>query len=127
MDSLAYGLLLGRTDGIETEYKQIMHARREIPVSNCPSFIENMIYSTGGTTDAIDREESAVFKVMTDELDQRSEKYERSRAKKDPVESKHQKHNRLGIHDGEWCRVDTDGVFEFCGSKYLRSLPVEIP
>lgn len=26
--------------------------------------------------------------------------------------------NRLGIRRGEWCRVDTEGVFEYNGSKY---------
>ena len=31
LDSLAYYLLLGYTDGIETDYRRVMHSKREIP------------------------------------------------------------------------------------------------
>lgn len=118
LDSVAYCLLLGYTDGIETEYKKAMHSRREIPASNCPTFIENMIYATGGTTDAIDRDECVGFQVMLDELDERTERHVAPNIKKEHAESRFHKRNRLGIRGGEWCNVDTDGVFEYRGRKY---------
>lgn len=118
LDSLAYYFLIGETSGIETDYKKVMHAKREIPASSCPSFVENMLYATGGTTSQASKEECAGFKVLTDELDAKAEKYEAQKASKKRRESLFQKHNRLGIHGGEWCRVDTDGVFEYNGRKY---------
>ncbi len=118
LDSIAYCLLIGNTKGIETDYKKVMHARREVPISNCPAFVENMVYATGGTTDAIDREECAGFKVMVDELDAKADKYEKQKVRKAPTESMYHKRNRIGIHGGEWCRVDTDGVFEHNGIRY---------
>ena len=118
LDSLAYYFLMGEMSGIETDYKKVMHAKREIPASSCPSFIENMLYSTGAATSQADKEERISFKVMTDELDTRAEKYEAQKVTRKRQESLFQKHNRLGIHGGEWCRVDTDGVFEHNGRKY---------
>ena len=118
LDSLAYFFMIGNMQGIETDYKRVMHTKREIPVSNCPSFIENMLYSTGGATDSIDQEERASFMVMTEWLDERAEKYEAQKPQRKRQESKFQKRKRLGIRDGVWCRVDTDGLFEYNGRKY---------
>ena len=118
LDSLAYYYLLGNTQGVVTDYKKVMHAKREIPVSNCPAYIENLLYSTVGTTSQADREEASSFKIMLEKLDSNAEKYETQKVNKKRQESLFQKHNRLGIHGGEWCRVDTDGIFEHNGRKY---------
>lgn len=117
LDSLAYCLLLGNTKDIETDYKKVMHAKREIPASNCPSFVENIFYAAGSVTDPIDREECASFRVMAEQLDEQAEKYE-NKVRREPTESRHAKYLRMGIRDGEWCRVDTDGVFEYRGRRY---------
>lgn len=116
---------MGNTKGIETDYKKVMHARREIPVSNCPAFVENMLYATGGTTNAIDQEECAGFKVMIDELDAKADKYDRQKVRRERAESQYHKRSRLKIQSGEWCRVDTDGVFEYGGDRY-RIDPFEV-
>ena len=118
LDSLAYLYLTGETAGIETDYKKVMHAKREIPASNCPSFVENMLYAAGSATESIDREECAGFKVMTDRLDAKAEKYETQKPQRKRQISKFQKHERLGIHGGEWCKVDTDGCFTYNGYEY---------
>ena len=110
--------MIGDMQGIETDYRKVMHAKREIPASNCPSFVENMLYASGGTTDPIDREECANFMVMTDRLDARAEKYEAQKPQRKRQESKFHKRNRIGICGGQWCRVDTDGRFEYGGSVY---------
>ena len=109
--------MLGNTKDIETDYKKVMHAKREIPASNCPSFVENMLYSTGGSTGLTEKEELASFAVITDRLDANAEKYETKKPKK-KQESLFHKHNRLGIRGGEWCIVDTDGIFEYGGCRY---------
>ena len=119
LDSLAYYLMLGNTNGIETDYKRIMHAKREIPASSCPSYIENMMYSTIGTTAPTDREESASFKIMVENLDKRAEKYEAQKARRKREQSRFSKYLELGIHGGEWCAVDTDGRFRYDGREYI--------
>ena len=111
LDSLAYYYLLGNTQGIVTDYKKVMHAKREIPVSNCPAYVENLLYSTVGTTSQADREEAASFKTMLEKLDATAEKYETQKATRKKSESLFHKKNRLGIHGGEWCRVDTENKF----------------
>ena len=118
LDSLAYYYMIGDMHDIETDYKKVMHAKREIPASNCPSFVDNILYGSGGTTDQINQEECASFRVMTDRLDAKAEKYETQKTQRKRQESKFQKHERLGIHGGEWCRVDTDGRFEHNGRAY---------
>ena len=118
LDSLAYCLLIGNTKNIETDYKKIMHAKREIPVSSCPSYVENAMYAAGGTTEYVDSEERAGFDIMIRELDDKAEKYELAKTRHEHVESKFHKRNRLKINGGEWCRVDTDGVFSYRDHKF---------
>lgn len=118
LDSLAYFFMLGNMRGIETDYKRVMHAKREIPMSSCPSFIENMLFASGSATNQIDREECESFRVMTERLDENAKKYESPKPKKKWPESKFHKCKRLGISGGEWCRVDVDGKFVFNGHIY---------
>lgn len=118
LDSLAYCWMIGNTQGIETDYKRVMHQKREIPASSCPSFIDNMLYASGGATEAIDREECESFLSALQELDEQAKKYASPRENRVKRESLYHKHNRLGIRGGEWCRVDTDGVFECRGRRY---------
>ena len=119
LDSLAYLLLIGNTQGIETEYKEVMHAKREIPVSNCPSGIDNLLYASGGYTGNAEEEEIASFREMTERLDRRAQKYETQKPVRKQDESKFQKKLRLGIHCGEWCTVDTENKFWFGKEHFL--------
>lgn len=119
LDSLAYFLLLlGHAKDIETDYKRLIHAQREIPASNCPAAIENLMYATGGTTDKIAAEEEASFKVMLEELDERASRYTPKRTTK-RKESLFRKKERLGIHGGTWYRVDTEGKFWVGNNHYI--------
>lgn len=118
LDSLAYFYLIGDTSGIETDYKKVMHAKREIPVSNCPTEIENMIYASGSVSDLVNKEEYAAFQIILDRLDLNAEKYDSQKHKKKLTKSLFRKYNKLGIHGGEWCRVDTDWEFSYDGQRY---------
>lgn len=119
LDSLGYYILLGNTKGIETEYRRVMHAKREIPVSSCPSWIENAVYSTGGGTDAIDQDEQEHFKIMLERLDLKANQYISKGKRFEKKESGQQKRTRLGIHGGEWLTVNTDNVFRFGDEVYV--------
>lgn len=119
LDQMAYYLLLGHTDGIETDYKRVMHAQREIPVSSCPSYVESMLYASGSNPEPLSIEEEAHFRTVVEQLDERAEKYVvRKPERKKRIESRYHKRERLGIRGIEWCRVDTTGGFEFDGKKY---------
>ena len=121
LDSIAYFLLLGYTQGIETDYKRVMHAKREIPASSCPANIQNMLYAGGGLPESADREESARFRVMCEILDDRAAPYEAQKTRKVNIESGQHKRARLGIHGGEWLNVDTDGKFWYGKDRYQIS------
>lgn len=119
LDSLGYYMLLGHTDGIVTDYKRVMHAKREIPVSSCPSNVENILYATGGGTELIDEDEENRFNLMIERLDHKASIYDQPKKQKKKIESGQHKRMRLGIHGGEWCRVDTDGMFWFGNEQYI--------
>lgn len=119
LDSLAYYLLLGSLDGIETEYKKVMNAKREIPVSSCPASVENAMYASGGVGDKLDAEEKFRFGFILKELDEKAKPYEKPKIKKKFPETLQHKRARLGIHGGEWCRVDTECKFWYKGQHYV--------
>ena len=118
LDSLAYFLMFGNLQGIETDYKHVMHTKREIPISNCPSSIDNLVYSSGASCGAAKQEEDDAFAVMLDRLDRRAEPYMQPKVKRKFPETRFHKHERLGIRGGEWCVVDTEGKFRYRGKTY---------
>ena len=122
LDSLAYYLLLGHTKDIETEYRKRMHAKREIPFSSCPGYISDIAYASGSTLADRRSDETLAFETMLSMLDEANEQREQQPKPKTPKrERRLQKVMRLGIRNGEWCRVDTDGVFLYRGDLYRIS------
>lgn len=119
LDSLAYYLLMGHMDGIETNYRAVMNAKREIPVSNCPSNIDNIFYASGSAGDIQAVEENAAFKEMVDRLDERAAQYEQKKEQPKKQKSLFEKKLKKGIHDGVWYRVDTDGKFWIGNDEYI--------
>ena len=118
LDTLAYCLMRDDLDGIETEYMRAMSARRELPVSSCPKSVENVFYASGANTNSIAIEENESFKTLLDDLDEKARLYINKTERKPKRKSLFSKRIRLGLHGGEWCRVDTDGVFEYNGELY---------
>ena len=119
LDSLAYLLLRGNMDGVVTDYKEAMHAKREIPASSCPRSVENMLYATGASTDSTAKEEAAAFDILLDSLDDRAKRFVRKAERKPKKESLFHKKNRLGINGGQWVTVDTDGKFRVGDNFYM--------
>lgn len=118
LDGAAYFLMVGQTDGIETDYKKVMIGKREIPASNCPSFVENAFYASGCLSGDSGKEELTQFNSMAERLDAKAEKYEKPKQQKEKIESKFHKKMRFGIHGGTWCRVDTDNNFIYNSEYY---------
>ena len=120
LDSVAYCLLIGNTSGIETQYKNVMHAKREIPASSCPSEINNLLYASGGPSAEYEQEESDAFDAMLLSLDERASRYEqKKRQKRTP--SKFSKKLKKNIRNGTWYRVDTEGKFWVENNHYIIS------
>lgn len=118
LDSLAYYMLIGDTSGIETPYKSVVHAKREIPVSNCPAEIDNIFYASGGSPEQLSKEEQCVFKNMIERLDERAAPYEIKKTRK-RTPSRFSKKMKKNIHGGTWYRVDTDGTFWIGNNRYM--------
>lgn len=110
--------MIGNTNNIETRYKEIMHAKREIPESNCPSEIDNLMYASGALSDNHSKEEWLSFNTMVERLDERAERLE-SKKKRKRVKSLFSKKLKKKIRDGTWVRVDTDGKFWVGDSQYI--------
>ena len=119
LDSMGYFLLLGSTDGIETNYRRIMHAKREIPVSCCPSEVDNLLYASGGLGGAAEQEEKAQFRDLLDRLDAKAAPYEVKKPTMKREKSLFRKKRDKGISGGEWLRVDTEGRFRFGKDDYI--------
>ena len=105
-------------DGIETRYKEIMHAKREVPVSSCPSEIDNLMYASGCLSDNHSKEEWASFRSLMERLDERAAGCESKKTRKH-TQSRFAKRLQKGIRDGTWHRVDTDGKFWIGRNQYI--------
>lgn len=57
---------------METDYKRIMSGSREIPISSCPSYIEDAVYSTGPSLKTAGNADA--FDVTLDAVDAKAEK-----------------------------------------------------
>ena len=95
LDGLAYFLLLGETKGIVdivTDYKDIMTGKYEIPMSSCPSRIENEIYGSriqGQGNDATDEMEKMVLASILKEKEERADAvYKHKDRKKERTEER---------------------------------------
>lgn len=119
LDSLAYILLLGNTDGIETNYRRVMHAKREIPATSCPSEIDNLLYGSGGSCGPYEEEELSAFRDMLDRLDERATSYESKKVVRKKTPSLFHKKIKKGIAGGTWYRVDTEGKFWIGNNQYI--------
>lgn len=115
LDSLGYYLLYGATDGIVTEYKQTVTKAREIPVSSCPSYVNNIMYGSGASKGDAQAEENLSFKVMTEMLDEKAATRKKPKPTKGRQVSRRRKLELIRQENGgaqvERFTVDTDGCF----------------
>ena len=120
LDSIGYYLLYGNTDGIVTEYKEVVNQAREIPVSSCPGSVNNIFYASGGSSGDVATEEKLAFRIMTELLDERANSRKKPRApvKKSGASRRRKMYEILEENDGarmETFVVDTDGCFHADG------------
>ena len=131
---MGYFLILGDTEGIETDYKKVMRGSREIPMSSCPSYIEDAVYCSGGTIKK--SEDVNGFQQVLENVDAKAEKLN-GYYKTPPRKTQKAKHERtrsdkfmaaakaLGLHRNAFthARVDTDGAFTYDGQDFKVCAP----
>lgn len=117
LDRLGF-LLTMRSEDVESEYKAMTHKVREIPVTECSSFINDMFYSEGEPPLYDDSER---YKLLTEKLDQLVE----NRRKKKPLPHRETRFDRLtkierSFPDSKrtWCIVDANNHFTYNGIEY---------
>ena len=126
LSSLGYFLIMGSTGDIVTDYKQIMNGKREIPVSSCPSFVEDTVYSgihVNGN-EMLRKAEDKCFHDMMEHADSKAEK--RYGVKPPRCKNAHKtKYDRgvsirrdNGVKELIPVVVDTENIFSFSGTKY---------
>ena len=107
-----------------TDYKEIMNGKREIPISSCPSQIEDMVYGTGVALHPHSEDEEAAFKRMA------AEPVIKKRSKTHMTSEKELKFKQIRKDCGHdvsltYCTVDTDNCFTFAGVTYAIDESVE--
>lgn len=129
---MAYFLMIGSIGGvgdIVTDYKDLMHGKREIPVSSCPPCVASEIY--GASCDPEKGADDTFFRSMVERLDERAAKVERPKKKKTaprkPTPSEKIK-NVLGSgikYSVSYATVNTEGQFASGGKMYRIDGDVE--
>ena len=132
LNGVAYFLMVGNTEGIVTDYKEIMNGKREIPISSCPSYIEDAVYGGGATIAEASADEDTHYKAMVERLDARADKKYSPASRKasrhtDITKSKkiEQIKSRIGSCVFDYPVVDTNNVFYLRGKKYRIAERVE--
>ena len=116
LDCLADFLLRGNADDIVTDYKRKANRSREVPMSSCPSYMQNIVDSSViATGDAQATEETRLFRGMMEEImpppEEKKTRKQRKPDRFDRVRS-------VGAKSFERCIVNTDGDFQFNGETY---------
>lgn len=127
LDSIAMVMLPdAASEDIETDYKDKMRGSREIPMSSCPTYVEDVVYGR------VSPSGNAQVAADTDTF-RNTIGAEPVKTKKKPKQKKVDRFtkfeiwkNENSVADTHRCYVNTDGEFSFHGVKYslvLEKLP----
>lgn len=121
LDRCAYLMSLDNPSGLESAYKAMSHRVREIPASECPSAISDILYSDRMPAGEFGEDEH--FKALCERLDE----IDPRKKKKLPIKKKHDsKFNRIEKIRKQnpgatcvWMTVDADNRFAYNGVTYM--------
>ena len=122
---LTYFLLLGATEDMVTNYKEMMNGKREIPISSCPPQIEDLVYGTGSVLHSSSEENEAAFQNLIAEPVTPPKK-----GRKKVVNEREQKLRQIRKECGQnavftYRTVDTSNRFRYLGDLYEIAESVE--
>ena len=102
-----------------TNYKEMMNGKREIPISSCPSHIEDMVYGTGSMLHSPGEDHSASDRFPQELLPVKKGKRivecEKTRKLRE-IKKECGKDARIS-----YCMVDTENCFRYAGEEYRIS------
>lgn len=113
-----------------TDYKEMANGKREIPMSSCPSYIEDQLYSSASVPGTDQRrDENEVFHEMMRDIDERTAKIKKPAPKRrkalptvyDKIQLIRERFGRdiKFVH----VPVDTEGVFLYGGETWRVNEP----
>lgn len=120
LDRCAYLISLDNPAGLESEYKAMAHKVREIPASECPSAISDLLYSD--RLPASDFDEDERFKALCDKLDESHTRFlkktrgKRAETKFNRIEQIRKKNPAAKM---SWVSVDEENRFVYSGTSYI--------
>lgn len=100
-----------------TDYKRVADGKREIPISSCPSYVEDLVYGTGSTLMPSNDDEDVVFQATIERLDEKAKKYcpQNKPRKKQLSSTRYDKIKRIHAEIGDaeffYPTVDTQNRF----------------
>lgn len=104
---------------VETKYKEVRREATQIPVSECPSYVGDYLYSTK-IAPADDEQDDGRFEVLTENLDQRARR--KSGAKKRRKETRFDRIEKIAKQNPRakrtWCMVAADNSFVYKDKTY---------
>ena len=117
LDRLGW-LLIEGAEGIESKYKAMTHRVREIPVTECPADITDLLYSD--RIPPFDEEDEDHFEGVVERLAEVDKR--KPRPRKDWPKTRFEKIEEIKrTFPGcrlTWCIVDGENTFEYDGRKY---------
>lgn len=120
LDRCAFLMSLDNPVGLESAYKAMSHKVREIPASECPSAISDMLYSDRMPAGDFDEDER--FKSLCERLDEVDPRLKKKKKAKPKIKTRYNRIEeicRLNPNSSrEWVRVDEDNCFVYNEKEY---------
>lgn len=120
---LTYFLLLGNTEDMVTNYKEIMNGKREIPISSCPTQIEDLVYGTGSVLCPQTDEETLVFEITAEDVPNKKGRKAVNSEKGEKLKLIKKECGKDAVFT--YCTVDTENCFRYNGAEYMIDSSVE--
>ena len=119
LDRLGW-LLISGSDDIESEYKNMVHTVREIPVTECPAEISDLMYSDRHVTENVEDNDGQFDQLLERlaQMDKRKKKAPNKPRKKTKFERITEIERRWPDAEMTWCNVDEGNCFEYHGTSF---------
>lgn len=115
LDRCAYLISLDNPVGLESAYKAMSHKVREIPSSECPSVVSDILYSDRVPAGEFNEDER--FKMLCDRLDDIDPRKKKKQVRKPKVDTKFNRIARIRKMNPDaelvWISVDGDNCFQY--------------
>ena len=129
LDKLGYLMSLDEPGGVQSPRKEMSIKARELPLSECPSSVNDMVYAARGTLSADDKDsaEWERFELLTEKVDAAAGR--KPPQKKQRPATRFEKLERIRKRwpgcEFAWIYINDDNTFSFGDSEYRISNDLE--